>query len=45
MENRLTGMPPFIVRTAEVIDRRPNRSSPGTREGDFMLIVVLAGRG
>lgn len=37
--------PPFAVRTAGMIDRRPWHTTPGTRDGDIMLTVVLAGRG
>lgn len=38
-------LPPFAVRTIGRIDRRPWHSTPGTREGDWMLTAVLAGRG
>jgi AraC family transcriptional regulator of arabinose operon len=37
--------PPFQVRTAGCIDRLPYHSTPGTRQGDVMLTVFLAGRG
>ncbi|MFW5860314.1 MAG: helix-turn-helix domain-containing protein [Planctomycetota bacterium] len=37
--------PPFAVRTAGTIDRRPWHTTPGTRDGDVMLTVVIDGRG
>ena len=38
-------VPPFAVRTAGHIFDRPHHSTPGTRRGDVMLTVFLAGRG
>jgi AraC-like DNA-binding protein len=37
--------PPFQVRTAGLVDRWTFHSTPGTRQGDIMLTVFLAGRG
>jgi len=37
--------PPFQVRTSGCIDRLPYHSTPGTRQGDVMLTVFLAGHG
>ena len=37
--------PPFQVRTAGLVDRWKFHSTPGTRQGDIMLTVFLAGRG
>jgi AraC-like DNA-binding protein len=38
-------VPPFAVRTAGHIFGQPHHSTPGTRRGDVMLTVFLAGRG
>ncbi len=37
--------PPFQVRTSGMVNRVAYHSSPGTKEGDIMLNVFLAGRG
>ncbi len=38
-------LPPYRVRTAGHIYASPHHSTPGSREGDTMLTVFLAGRG
>ena len=38
-------VPPFAVRTAGHVFGQPHHSTPGTRRGDVMLTVFLAGRG
>ncbi len=40
-----SSIPPFLVRTAGLIDRQPYHSTPGTRMDDIMLTVFLAGGG
>ena len=37
--------PPFRVRTAGHVHDQPRHSTPGTKQGDVMLTVFLAGRG
>ncbi|MHC4916201.1 MAG: helix-turn-helix domain-containing protein [Planctomycetota bacterium] len=37
--------PPFRVRTAGHIATKPHHSTPGSKQGDVMLTVFLAGRG
>jgi AraC-like DNA-binding protein len=37
--------PPFAVRVAGSVFRRPQHSSPGTRDDDCMLLVVVSGQG
>jgi len=37
--------PPFRVRTSGHICRQAHHSTPGTKQGDVMLTVVLSGRG
>jgi AraC family transcriptional regulator, arabinose operon regulatory protein len=37
--------PPFQVRTAGLVRDQPYHSTPGTRQGDIMLTVFLAGQG
>lgn len=37
--------PPFQVRTAGLIQQQPYHSTPGTRQNDLMLLLVLRGKG
>lgn len=41
----MSSPPPFAIRTLGLIDRRPWHATPGTRQGDAMLTLVIAGRG
>ena len=38
-------LPPAMVRTAGEIRNQPYHSTPGTKQGDVMLILILAGYG
>lgn len=45
MDDRITMLPPFAVRTAGLIRDQPFHSTPCSRQGDVMLTVCLGGRG